>query len=247
MTVPASQAVSTRRTARRRAVDGDRTDRRQAILLAAERLFAERGYAAVSIRQIADAAGVPPALVDYHFGQKHELFIAIFHHWRGTIDQRLQRLREARAAATGDALRRVVEAFVMPVLALRCSAEGEFYAQLVARELVYRTPQAERVLAELFDPLAHAFIDALHGIAPQAGRAHAAWAYQFALGALLHHISDHRVERLSRGANRAADPAAAALLVDFIRAGIAAVLPAPRTPAPVTPAATRGRRTRPPR
>ncbi|MBL8314244.1 MAG: TetR family transcriptional regulator [Rubrivivax sp.] len=247
MTVPAAQAASTRRSARRRTVDGDRTDRRQAILLAAERLFAERGYAAVSIRQIADAAGVPPALVDYHFGQKHELFIAIFHHWRGTIDQRLQRLREARAAATGDALRRVVEAFVMPVLALRCSAEGEFYAQLVARELVYRTPQAERVLAELFDPLAHAFIDALHGIAPQAGRAHAAWAYQFALGALLHHISDHRVERLSRGANRAADPAAAALLVDFIRAGIAAVLPAPRTPAPVTPAATRGRRTRPPR
>lgn len=233
MTVPASQAASARRSARRRTVEGDRTDRRQAILLAAERLFAERGYAAVSIRQIADAAGVPPALVDYHFGQKHELFIAIFHHWRDTIEQRLQRLREARAEADGDALRRVVEAFVMPVLALRCSAEGEFYAQLVARELVYRTPQAERVLAELFDPLAHAFIDALHAIAPQAGRAHAAWAYQFALGALLHHISDHRVERLSRGANRAADPAAAALLVDFIRAGIAAVLPPPAaTPRP---------------
>ena len=247
MTVPASQAASARRSARRRTVEGDRTDRRQAILLAAERLFAERGYAAVSIRQIADAAGVPPALVDYHFGQKHELFIAIFHHWRDTIEQRLQRLREARAEADGDALRRVVEAFVMPVLALRCSAEGEFYAQLVARELVYRTPQAERVLAELFDPLAHAFIDALHAIAPQAGRAHAAWAYQFALGALLHHISDHRVERLSRGANRAADPAAAALLVDFIRAGIAAVLPAPRTPPPVPPAATPRRRARPSR
>lgn len=236
MSAPTPVATAPRRQAGRRparATGSDRPDRRQAILLAAERLFAERGYAAVSIRQIADAAGVPLALVDYHFGQKHELFIAIFHHWRGTLEQRLQRLREARAdAGRDDPLRRVVEAFVMPVLALRGSAEGEFYAQLVARELVYRTPQVERVLAELFDPLAHAFIDALHAIAPQAGRAQAAWAYQFALGALLHHISDHRVERLSRGANRAADPAAAPLLVDFIRAGIAAVLPAQAPPEP---------------
>ena len=230
MTVPASQAASARRSARRRTVEGDRTDRRQAILLAAERLFAERGYAAVSIRQIADAAGVPPALVDYHFGQKHELFIAIFHHWRDTIEQRLQRLREARAEADGDALRRVVEAFVMPVLALRCSAEGEFYAQLVARELVYRTPDTDRVLAEMFDPMAHAFIDALHQLRPRWPRARAAWAYQFAMGALLHHLVDHRVQRLSHGQNAPHDAAAAPLLIDFICAGIDAVLPTAFTP-----------------
>ncbi len=41
--------------------------------------------------------------------------------------------------------------------------------------------------------MAHAFIDALHGACPGSTRPQAAWAYQFALGALIHHISDHRV------------------------------------------------------
>src|SRR4051812_47362022 len=59
----------------------DRPDRKQAILLAAERLFAQEGYHAVSLRAIADEAGVPLALVNYYYGQKHELFRAIFDHW----------------------------------------------------------------------------------------------------------------------------------------------------------------------
>ncbi len=210
----------------RRAVDrSERPDRREAILLAAEKLFARHGYHAVSIRQIAAEAGVQPALVDYHYGPKHELFLAIFAHWRGTLDERLQLLAQASAGKPGAAMqRRVVQAFVQPVLRLRTSSEGEYYAQLVARELVYRTPEAERVLAEHFDPMAHAFITALQSACPGSTRAAAAWAYQFALGALLHHISDNRVERLSRGENTAADPAAAALLVDFICAGVGAVL-----------------------
>ena len=49
---------------------------------------------------------------------------------------------------------------------------------------------------------------------PGSQRADAAWAYQFALGALIHHISDHRVGRLSRGESRPNDPAAATLFSD---------------------------------
>jgi hypothetical protein len=78
--------------------------------------------------------------------------------------------------------------------------------------------------------MAHAFIDALHGACPGSTRPQAAWAYQFALGALIHHISDHRVQRLSRGRNAPNDPRAGALLVDFISAGIGAVLQPDPTP-----------------
>lgn len=216
---------------RRPRARAERPDRKQAILLAAERLFAQHGYHAVSIRQIADEAGVPLALVSYHHGQKHEMFHAIFDHWRGTLQERLDLL--AQACEVGDAggrLERVVQAFVMPVLRLRASAEGESYALLVARELAYRTPECERVLADYFDPLAHAFIDALQDIYPQCSRGQAAWAYQFALGTLIHHISDSRVERLSQSENRTADPAAAPALVRFIRAGIDAALAADAPP-----------------
>jgi hypothetical protein len=138
----------------------------------------------------------------------------------------MEQLRQAQASPPDSGhLRRIVEAFVNPVLAMRASSEGEYYAQLVARELAYRTPDTERVLVDYFDPLAHAFIDALHAARPGTARAQVAWAYQFAMGALLHHLIDHRVERLSRGANTSHDPQAASLLIDFMAAGIAALLP----------------------
>lgn len=202
-----------------------RPDRKAAILLAAEKLFAQYGYHAVSIRQIAAEAGVPPALVGYYYGAKHEMFHAIFAHWLPTIDARLARLAEALNGPQPATVHGVVQAFVEPVLALRSSAEGEYYAMLVARELVYRTPDTDRVLAEMFDPMAHAFIDALHQLCPTWPRARAAWAYQFAMGALLHHLVDYRVERLSHGESQPNDTAAAPLLIDFITAGIDAALP----------------------
>lgn len=51
-------------------------DTRGAILDAARRLFAERGYDATTLRGIARAAGVDPALVHHYFDGKHELFVA---------------------------------------------------------------------------------------------------------------------------------------------------------------------------
>ena len=211
--------------------EAGRPDRRQAILLTAEKLFAQHGYHAVTIRQIAEDAGVPLALVGYYFGPKQELFHAIFEHWSHTIEERLARL----AAVENDpedpqTLPRIIEAFTGPVLALRASAEGEYYALLVARELYHATEEADRVLRGYFDPLATAYIDALHVALPHATRSQVAWGYQFALGSLLHHLNDSRIERLSRGENTRADPAVAPMLVDFIAGGLRAALPRPRIP-----------------
>lgn len=51
-------------------------DTRTTILNAARRAFAERGYEGASIRRIAGAAEVDPALVHHYFGTKEELFLA---------------------------------------------------------------------------------------------------------------------------------------------------------------------------
>ncbi|MBJ2156116.1 TetR family transcriptional regulator [Variovorax sp. IB41] len=206
-----------------------RPDRRQAILLAAEKLFAQHGYHAVTIRQIAEEAGVPLALVGYYFGPKHELFHAIFEHWSHTIEERLAGLAQVNNDPDdAHTLPRIIDAFTAPVLALRASAEGEYYALLVARELYHATEEADRVLRGYFDPLATAYIDALHLALPHATRAQVAWGYQFALGALLHHLNDSRIERLSRGENKRADPAVAPMLVNFIVGGLRAALPKPK-------------------
>lgn len=203
----------------------ERPDRRQAILLAAERLFSLRGYHGVSIRQIAEEAGVPLALVSYYFGPKQALFHAIFDSWSDTIESRMALLRAAEQEPWDEGkLQRIVQAFVAPVIQMRASPEGEYYALLMTQGLSTQQDEAATVLREFFDPMASAFIGVLHDTlaqeAPGITRGTVAWCYQFALGTLLHHIADVRVEKLSDGANHANDPQAAPLLVDFIVHGI---------------------------
>ncbi len=201
-----------------------RIDRRQNILDASQRLFARLGYHGVTIRQIAEEANVPLALVGYYFGQKQELYDAIFGHWSGIARERLADLRAALEPAGGDRLARIVDALVLPSARLRETPEGRSYALLVTRGLSQQGQEEDRAIREFFDPLAREFINAMHEALvaewPGATRAQTAWCYQFALGALLHHLSDQRIERLSDGANVAADPSVAAPLSAFITFGI---------------------------
>ena len=58
---------------RGRPLDTDQHDLKKQILDSAEELFADNGYAATSIRSIAEKSGVNPALVHYYFGNKKRL------------------------------------------------------------------------------------------------------------------------------------------------------------------------------
>lgn len=222
-------ALPTRRLPARPTLREAQPDRRLAILLAAEMLFALRGYHGVSIRDIAAEAGVPLRLVGYYYGAKHELYHAIFRSWQGAIDERLAGLRAAAAdPKAADAVERIIDAFVSPIIDLHGTPEGRYYALMAARDFAAPTAESDRAQREFFDPMAHAFIDALLTLWPGATRGAVAWCYQFALGAMLHFLSDGRVERLSMGENRAADPAAKDRLVRFICGGFRAAMPSPR-------------------
>src|SRR3954462_426002 len=50
---------------------------RAVVIDAAERLFAERGFAATSMRDISAASGVSHPLIHHHFGSKEELYAAV--------------------------------------------------------------------------------------------------------------------------------------------------------------------------
>jgi AcrR family transcriptional regulator len=197
-------------------------NRQQNILLAAEQLFAARGFHGVSIRDIADEAGVPLALVGYYFGPKLALYHAIFKARAGTIHERLEALAVAqRSAAPGQLLEEIVKAFVLPVLKVAAQPSGHNFLRILSRGMNDHLEEDEPVIRALFDPLAHAFIDALTAALPQTSRSKAAWCYQFALGALQHHVNDQRIERLSLGQNLPGDHATAGpLLVAFITHGL---------------------------
>ena len=199
--------------------------RKQNILLVAERLFAAHGFHGVSIRDIAEEAGVPLALVGYYYGPKVELYYEIYRQRARYIEERMRTLALAqREAPRGKLLEEIVKAFVLPALKVAATPDGRIFMRLVARVVSAHTPEDDAIIREVFDPLAYAFMDALVAALPHATRGQIAWCYQFAVGALLHHMTDQRVERLSRGENRADDEdSAAPLLVCFITAGMRGV------------------------
>ncbi|WP_324275955.1 TetR family transcriptional regulator [Blastococcus brunescens] len=68
--------LSTPEPARRSGRRPGNPDTRDAVLAAARQAFAERGFDGATIRGIASAAGVDPALVHHYFGSKDKLFLA---------------------------------------------------------------------------------------------------------------------------------------------------------------------------
>src|SRR5271154_6970888 len=68
---------------------------REAILCAAEDLFSTNGFNAVSVRDIAQAAGANPGSVTYHFKTKDGLLLEIYRRHCGPMNHRRAELLAA--------------------------------------------------------------------------------------------------------------------------------------------------------
>lgn len=218
-------------TARPHAHLPPRSSRQQDILQAAEQLFAQRGFSAVTIRQIAQVARVPLALVGYYFSHKEGLFRAVFAQHSAWHQEAQRALDEARSGAgDADGLRRVVEAFVQPLLRLCQNPGSRHYAQLLSRQFAHADAEAEPALQEHLDPLLQRFLEALQAALPEASRTELSDAWRFALGAVLLQLGEHRLDRLLPGPR--GEAVAATRLSDLIAGGIRAALTPTRLRAP---------------
>jgi AcrR family transcriptional regulator len=75
-----------------RRIAGPNAKNRTVLLDAAEQLMLEEGYAAVTSRRVAAAAGLKPQLVHYYFRTMDDLFLEVF---RRRADQGFEHLAEA--------------------------------------------------------------------------------------------------------------------------------------------------------
>jgi TetR/AcrR family transcriptional regulator len=111
------------------------------ILKAAETLFAERGFEAVSMNEIAEAAGVSKASIFHHFDSKHALYLEVVRQACATTAERLERLAGGRGG-----LRERLARFCEEQLAQMLARENVL--RLIKRELLRKESELGRMLAE---------------------------------------------------------------------------------------------------
>jgi len=182
------------------------------LLDVAELLFAEHGYTAASVRQIAQSAGVNQALINYHFQTKQGLFMAVFERrCRVLMQERQELLAQAMRRASGQgqvALRDIIYAFVYPPLRMANDdgPGGRAFVKLQAR-LHHEPKELEQALrAHYYDETTFKFVDALRACFPDRSPESIYWRLTFVMGIYIYVASNTgRIEIISRGKCKGTD------------------------------------------
>lgn len=122
---------------------------RARILVAAERLFGERGFKRVTVREICRAAEANVAAVNYHFGDKLGLYREVL---QSAIEAMRATSEAARAAGEGqrpeEQLRRYIGVFLHRVL----TPENQAIHRLITREMSDPTPALDALVEQGIRP-----------------------------------------------------------------------------------------------
>jgi AcrR family transcriptional regulator len=217
------------------------SETREQLVAAAERLFAERGFAGVSVRLIAAEAGVNWSLVGYYFRGKDGLLAEVYRRHCTTLNaERLRLLAEARHH--GLRLESVIEAFVRPALAEIQGGDGtNQFSRLRATLAAENAPLLAQLVADNFDQSSRTFVAALRQCLPGLAADEILWRFHFMLGTIYYSASSpQRIKAFSRGRCDPGDVESTVRhLVPFLATGF-------RSAAVTAPTAARGRSRRKP-
>lgn len=200
---------------------------RDRILLTAERLFAEAGIGATSLRTITAAAGVNLAAVNYHFGSKDALVEAVYRrHLEPLNAARLRNLEQLEEAAGGKALgvETIVRAFVEPLVEqARTGDSGQVLTRLLAQSLHEAAGYVERFYARENDAVLQRYREAMQRAIPSLSPDEICWRLNFMLGTLHNAFLDAGLLKLLARDDAAPRPEATlAQLIPFLVAGLTA-------------------------
>jgi AcrR family transcriptional regulator len=211
---------------------GDRVKagtRFDAILDAAEVMFANYGFNGASMREIARQAEVAQALIHYHFENKENLFEAMTARQANAINgMRGKKLKELLAAPHTLQLEDIVEALFRPTIETgnRLARDGGGFSRILVSIANSNEARDLQLASKYYDPIARQFIDAFCLIEPDLEHKDAVWAYMFAIGVGMTMMAQTgRSLRLSDGACDDSDiEAMLAEIVVFACGGIRALV-----------------------
>jgi len=108
-------------------------DKKELIIKTAMQLFAEKGYEGTSIRDLATAAGVNIAMVNYYFGSKDKLFEAMVEQKSVFIREKLEEIASDNTTTAIEKIDLIIENYVFRFLS------QPHYHRLIHQELMLKS------------------------------------------------------------------------------------------------------------
>jgi AcrR family transcriptional regulator len=227
-----------------REIPATQSQSKQRLLDAAEQLFAERGFEAVSVRDITHRADANVAAINYHFGTRDGLVALVISRYLTPVnEERLVRLETAERKTSGKSLplEEILDAFARPLVGItRKSAMPErLLCKLLGRIFSLQGDDCPVAMEASMHRVNERFTRALGRALPSLAADELIWRIHLMVGGLIHLLMNQdRLEPVSSGTEE--PPAMDAALSRFIRFSAAGLREGVTLEAPVknTPQAT---------
>jgi len=110
-------------------MDKDKIDKKDHILDVAEKVFSDLGFDGASTRMISGEAGVNMAMLNYYFGSKEGLFLAVFERKISSFRTLLQNIGNDGSMSSWDKLDKCIDNYVDRIIVNNC------FQKLINREI----------------------------------------------------------------------------------------------------------------
>ena len=206
------------------------SDTKERILNVAERLFADRGFPATSLRDLTSEAGVNIASVNYHFGSKDALLAAVLERRLRPVNARRLELLDAieSAAANGvPNVEDVIRAFLSPPFHKRqeWGAGGDHFLRLLGRIHSETNEEFRATFFQLFQGVFRRFRQALQRALPHLDATDIGWRMLFLVGSMAFTMAwGDSFASISPGSNRDPEDVLESL-IQYATAGMASPVP----------------------
>lgn len=128
----------------------EKQETQQRLLETAGEVFAEKGFRVATVREICKRAAANIAAVNYHFGDKESLYIAVLRHTFAVANEKHPLSSGLNDnASPEERLRSFVRAYLLRLLD---SDRHLWHGQLIAREISEPTPALSQIVDEMVHP-----------------------------------------------------------------------------------------------
>ena len=132
-------------------IDSESSHTEARLLEAAGEIFAEFGYRAATVRQICEKAGANVAAVNYYFGDKEQLYLAVL---RSVPDAHAEKYPYPRGLSNNASAEELLRAYIESLLhRVFDTGRPGWHAKIIAREMVEPTRALDSLLEQVARPL----------------------------------------------------------------------------------------------